>query len=209
VTQVIDSKLLYSAGRGHKFLSTYELTVRKAEMERPYFMVSRGTQEKLPSIEQKRPDAVIVVGTINSENGRQLVLVDQFRPAIGGREISFPAGLIEPYDWQAGNGLAEPTAAIAAKREFFEEVGLLLKVRAFSPANLYSSAGMTNESSIVVFGEASGKPSIVNNEPTEDIHVLLWGENEIQDAILNPKSEQHFSKISWPMLYMFSKMGLA
>ena len=95
-----------------------------------------------------------------------LILVRQFRPPIGNFIIEFPAGLVD------GNEKFE----VSALRELKEETGYVGKVTALS-CPVYSSPGMTNETTALVFIEIDMKLNENQNpkpklEQTEDIEVL-------------------------------------
>lgn len=200
--EVIGSKVLFQAGNGtRKFLTMHELTIAHNGKERPYYMVARGQDEQLPKPSEKKPDAVIIVATLTGDDGKmRLVMTNEFRAPIGTRELSFPAGLIDLAD---GDSFEEAVRK-AAFREFKEEVGLDLIITSVSP-NLYSSAGMTNESVVIVFGEAKGIPTVDNNESTEDIQIVLLEEDEIATIIQQPHLYT-YSKAAWPFLWAYKLM---
>jgi ADP-ribose pyrophosphatase len=190
--------------RGPKvLLALHELTVEDGGKQRPYFMVTRG--EKIVPPAEKKPDAVIVIGIIDDGKERRLVLTNEYRTPIGGREISFPAGLIDPDDFAKANGDVKAAAMLAAKREFMEETGLQFTPTEVSPPNLYSSAGMTNEAVSIVFGTATGTPTNVHCEPGEDIETILATKAEMLTIMADPA--RVFSKVCWPFLWGFSKHG--
>lgn len=119
-------------------------------METPYFTV-RSDKLRLPDGAVKdpyyvleRPDAAIVFPLVGED---EVVLVRQYRPAIGRIELGLPAGLVEEDE--------EPERA--ARRELLEETGYaggqweLLGVVASSPslknnwAHLYLARGVSRD----------------------------------------------------------------
>ena len=94
----------------------------------------------------------------------------------------------------------------AATRELKEETGLDFTPIAVSPDNLYSSAGMTNESCIIFFGYASGEVSLHGNEASEDIEVMLVTFPELVQ-MLDTESGFAYSKVCWPFLWAFKFFG--
>jgi ADP-ribose pyrophosphatase len=204
--KTVNSKTLHKATNKdgtRTFLALHELTVEQAGKQRPYYMVTRG--EIIVPHDTKRPDAVIIVGIRYTPAGPQLVVTSEYRIPIGTREISFPAGLIDPADYE-GTTSVQQAAVKAAEREFLEETGLLLTEAEVSAQNLYASAGMTNESSIIVIGKATGEPTTENAEETEDIQVMLLSQDDI-GRLLSCR-DMAFSKVVWPFLWAFNKFGL-
>jgi ADP-ribose pyrophosphatase len=147
--------------------------------------------------DEKTPDAVIVAAihrpTPYSGQDNRLVLTSEYRVPIMGREIGFPAGLIDP-----GEAVED-----AACREFKEETGLDLNVSYISPSTLYSSAGCTNETVQIVFGYASGEVSYEGNEGSEDIEVILSDYQAVSDLV---ESNVPVGAKAWPILFMLKQM---
>lgn len=145
------------------------------------------------------PDAVVIVPILRDKLlGDKLVVISEYRTVLGGREYSFPAGLID-----------EKEAIIeAAKRELFEETGLVVtKILQMSPV-VYSSAGMTDESVAFAVVEVTGTATCKNQEKTEDIQVLLLNEKQTSD-LARQKNEFVSAKISaktWPFLLTWTKL---
>lgn len=188
------------------FLTMFEAQYTHNDRQGGYFFVSRG--DKYIPLKEKKPDAVVIVAYCTDENKeRKLVLTSEYRIPIGGREISFPAGLIEQADFDATETSRE-AAINAAKREFKEETGLELEVVSVSPGNLYSSGGMTNESVCIVMGKATGTPSKAGLEVSEDIDVLLWDKDDLTKAIISPQPDWYFSKVAWPFIWAFHRTGI-
>ena len=221
--EVIHTKPLHKAGNGRRvFLTLHERLVKsKGDKEIPYYFVGRG--EDVPTHEEKRPDAVVVVAFLDAVTGvpadscpagsfpqvetpRKLIVTSEFRIPIGVCELGFPAGIIDPSDYEGGASI-EDAAYRAATRELKEETGYDFVPLHSSPANLYSSAGLTNESVIFVFGNATGEPSTEGNEELEEIEVMAVSHEELIALMDAPKPEWAWSKTSWPLFWGFEMMG--
>lgn len=176
-----------------KWLNVYLSHWNHKEGQGKWLFTSRG--EHVPP-KDKEPDAVVIVAVYKSKRTFQdcLVLTSEYRVPILGREIGFPAGIINP-----GEDVKE-----AAKREFSEETGLNLDVRYVSPPTLYSSAGCTNETVQIVFGKASGTISYHGHESSEDIDVILANYQYISGLV---EEESPIGAKAWPILFMYRNMG--
>jgi ADP-ribose pyrophosphatase len=183
------------------FLSLYERVVVRGDKTSKYFFVSRGDGV----VENKYPDAVIVVGFINGN----LVLTNEYRIPIGGREIGFPAGLIDkkdrPVEVTDSYQAMQQSAKNAAVREFREETGLVFSAVEASPPNLISTAGMSDESVCVVHGVATGTPSKKFMEKSEDIETLLLSRDQLVSFM--SKNRLPYGKHAWAMLWAFREFG--
>lgn len=204
--KILGSSLLAKAAVGARvFLGLHEIEYEHNGKDHSYFMVTRG--DAIVSPEEKRPDAVVIVGLVgDTSESCRIVITREFRVPLGCMEYGFPAGLIDAADYEGGKTVRE-AAFHAAIREFKEETGLTFVPQHASPPNLYSSAGMTNESCIIVFGTATGTPSKAFLEPTEDIAVMLMSQTDLQTLTCNDKFA--FSKVSWPLMYMMSVFGFS
>jgi len=154
----------------NKFLNMYELNYTHRDGKTSsYFMASRlpDTDSIKLYSEEKPADAVMVYAVM--EDGR-IVLERQYRPVIDDYIYEFPAGLCEK-----GESYEE-----AAVRELYEETGLTLELKTGhnSSRPYYTSVGVSDESISTVYGIASGNPSSVNQEETEDIQVVLADREE-------------------------------
>jgi ADP-ribose pyrophosphatase len=196
---IISRQIIHRAvASGQCFLSTWECTIENNGVQSPYFFVTRG--DELHAV--KRPDAVIIIAFIKDGTDTKLVLTNEFRPPIGCRELGFPAGLIDTDDYFH----TESAAIVAAKRELFEETGLdNFSAAEVSPNNLYSSAGMTNESCRIVMGCASGTLTTDNVEGNEDIEIMAVTQYDTTHIINNPRYS--FGKTAWPFLWAFATNG--
>lgn len=196
-----------SALNGKCFLSLHTVLYEdKNGKERPYFMCTRGMAPtgiyRKEDGFSKYPDAVVIVGI--TDHG-QVVVTKEFRVPINDYELSFPAGLIDQKDFDQSDSI-EGAAKIAAIREFKEETGMNFEPKECSPTNLYSSAGMTDESVCIVIGRASGEISHNHQEDSEDISVMLLQREQII-SIMDDQSHL-FSKVAWPFLWAFKIWGV-
>lgn len=190
---------------GNRFLHLFERTFSHKGHNGKWLFASR--DENPTSHEQKLPDAVIVIAVKIDENEPKIVLTSEYRVPILAREISFPAGLIDDKDHSSSNDL-QTAINQAAIRECWEETNLTFTPFITSPSNLYSSAGLTNESTCFVIGTAVGEPSNKNCEKSEDIEVIILSVDEIC-ALLNEKDGYHaLSARAWMMLFPIVQAGV-
>ena len=204
-----------SAPNGHCFLSLHTVMYEnKNGDKRPYFMCTRGDAPS--DSKHKLPEAVVILGIKIDGDEPELVMTKEFRVPIGTHELGFPAGLIDPLDYdQIGDSLGynpeqdfvtkRNAAFTAAIREFKEETGLTFEPKEMSPPNLYSSAGMTDESVCVVMGIATGTISTEHQEASEDIETITVKQSELND-LLHKQTTAH-SKVAWPFLWAFNNWG--
>ena len=129
---------------------------------------------------------------VDEAGQRRLVLIREFRIPLGDYEYAFPAGLCE----------SDPVTD--ATRELLEETGLKLSgITDISPP-LLSSAGLSDESVVMVYCECEGKVCQDGNEATEEIEVHLMDFNEVCDLCVR---RTKFSAKTWPVLLMYKRLG--
>ncbi len=150
-----------------------------------------------PHHANKTPNAVFICAIHQSPQGNRLVLTSEFRVPVAAREIGMPAGLKNDSE----------SAEDAARREFFEETGLQLTVTGVSPPNLYSSAGLTDESVQIVFGTTSGTPSNQHLESSEDIEVILADQSYVLALVNGERPELALSAKTWCLLNGYAVTG--
>lgn len=139
-----------------------------------YYVASRAksvSQLKLKTGENN-PDGVIIY-SIYGEKKDKVVLIRQYRYALGGYIYEFPAGLVEPgEDFHQG-----------AVREMYEETGLTFSPLTVDPAfekPYFTTVGMTDEACATVYGYASGEISKAAQEDSEEIEVVLADRAEVK-----------------------------
>ena len=197
------------------WLALHELSCETDGKQHKYFMVTRGDQ--IVPHDQKKPDAVCVIGFDYSGPEPVIILTKEYRVAIGAYEIGAVAGLIDAADYEipdhfSSSGVreglvnsVEAAAKKAAIREFHEETGLTFEPVEISAENLYSTAGMTNESVCLVIGKASGTSSRDHLEEGEDIHTIPCNRQQVCDLLEDKKLA--FSKHVWPFLWAIKHFG--
>lgn len=152
--------------------------------------VSRFGDVTTENIQKITPAAVVVVPYCPARHS--LLLIKEFRVPIWDYEIGFPAGLLN----------VDEAPAEAARRELFEETGLeIQKIHCVTPP-LYSSAGLTNESVVLVYCSVSGDINTSHNEEDEVIHPFFATPKECKALLADPANK--FSAKSWPIIKSFS-----
>jgi ADP-ribose pyrophosphatase len=154
------------------------------------------SRKKTPEIMDStiHPDAVIIAANYNDK----LVITKEFRIPLGDYEYGFPAGLVKE-----GEDIKE-----AIRRELKEETGLDVKFFGRITPPLYSSAGMTDESTVFAFVDAEGTVSTKHQEDTENIEVILLDVQGIED-LLSFEGQFKDKKIScklWPLAIIWHNM---
>jgi len=140
------------------------------------------------------PDAVVLLITVDTPEGRKLVVTKEYRASMDDYEYGFPAGLID-----SGMTINETVA-----KELKEETGLDL-IRIIDKSNqVFSSAGLSDESVIMVFVEASGEISSKYQEDVEDIEAFLYDIDDIRELL---KSDKKVGAKGWGVLYYYAKVG--
>lgn len=177
-----------------KWLNLFEVRyVAGRGMEKTWHFASRLKTPRCVSGHFEKPDAVIIIAF--HEGRRRLVVTREYRVPLADYEYGFPAGLLD----------AGETVQQAARRELKEETGLhLTRFLKTSPV-LYSSAGMTDESVVLVFAQCQGAPSTAENEAAEDIEILLVSQAEA--ARLCCDANLKFDARAWPVLARFGTGG--
>ena len=142
-----------------KFISMYNAYYEtELGREKVYEMISRNKDIKsIEELNNSKCDAIILI--VESEDHEMILLSKEYRMAVGGFAINFPAGLIDPGE----------TCEEAARRELKEETGLdLISITEVLPMS-YSAVGVTNERSCCIIGTAGGTftPSTSDEEEIE------------------------------------------
>jgi ADP-ribose pyrophosphatase len=118
-------------------------------------------------------DAVCIFA-LNEEG--KLVVIKQYRKPMGCDVYELPAGIIDEGE----------TPEQAAVREFKEETGMELNVKRIV-SRVSKSAGISDETIVVVGGECTGEPNNKFQEASEDIEIILLGHREKlpEDAVVS------------------------
>jgi ADP-ribose pyrophosphatase len=158
-----------------------------------WVFASRRSQEKTPAA----GDAVVIVPVLR-EPGKEprLVVIREYRVPVEGYIYALPAGLLDE-----GEGVEE-----AARRELLEETGLTLTaVKRISPL-MYSSAGLTDESTHLIFVDAAVTPGVKPKlEASEEIEVVLLDAAGI--GRLCDDASARFDVRAWTVLYLYQQLG--
>lgn len=160
-----------------KFISRYDVLYEtEIGTTKNYEMISRSkditTLEKLQNIPESQYSADAVVIIMHDLSGDKVLLNKEYRMAIGGFVYNFPAGLIDQGE----------EARISAARELKEETGLdLIEITNVWPMS-YSAVGLSNETSIVVIGKASGNFS-QSTSADEEIEAGWFSKAEVKELL--------------------------
>jgi ADP-ribose pyrophosphatase len=153
-----------------KWLNLFNVSYKNKNGQDSNWTFASRKQNPVLGKEKLKPDAVVVVPIHKTENGNNLIIIEEFRIPLGDYEFGFPAGLIE-----------NENAVDSARRELFEETGLTLtKVLHVTPPCI-SSAGLSDESVVYVICECEGKISKENLEESEDITAFSMSFNDVEN----------------------------
>ncbi len=162
--------------------------------DKQWIFASRDRAEHQLKAPAESPDAVVIVPYHTIE--KKLVLIREFRFALGDYQYGFPAGLLDPGE----------SVEAAGKRELFEETGLeVTEEMTVSPA-LFTSSGLTDESVSLFFVACDGKPSTAYNEASEDIEVVMVSQQEAGRLLEN--RDLMFDIKTWIVLNTFAAHGI-
>jgi len=177
-----------------KWLNMFEVAyIDKNGRNRSWQVASRAKEPKCITKKFAVPDAVVIVPWHCAEN--KIVITREYRIPLADFEYGFPAGLID----------AGETIEQASRRELKEETGLeVTRFTGISPP-IYSSAGMSDESVVMVYVECDGNPSTANNTGSEVIEVELISPSQAFRLCENPSLK--FDAKAWLVLSGFAKYG--
>lgn len=157
----------------NRFLNLYEMNAIDAGGDMfHYYFASRNREESLPLKTGEIVQNGIVIYALWKEDPSKIVMVRQYRYPLDAYIYELPAGLID-----AGEAAKE-----AAVREMKEETGL--DFESYEGADTayerpyFLGAGLTDETSMSVFGFAGGNISRAFQESTEFIEVFLADRQE-------------------------------
>lgn len=141
-------------------------------------------------------DAVSIIAIVAAPDGPRLLVTREFRSPLGRHELSVPSGLID----------AGESVEAAGARELREETGLTLsRVFHVSPP-VASSAGLTDETVCLLYGEATGEPSRKLQTEHEDIEARFLCLADIRALLREPGADVISSRL-YPMLVGFVAAG--
>ena len=145
-----------------RWLNLFDVSYMDAAgRQRNWQIVSRNRRPKCASGVFDMPDAVLMIPFHTRK--QKIVVLREYRVSLAGFQYEFPAGLIDN-----GESIEE-----ASRRELKEETGLSLKrITGVSPP-LYNSAGLTDESVVLVDCDCDGVPSTRENQGAETIEICL------------------------------------
>ena len=177
-----------------KWLNMFEVTyVDKNGRNKSWQLATRAREPKCVTGRFTKPDAVVIVPFHTPEN--KIVITKEYRVPLADYEYGFPAGLVDD-----GESIEQ-----AARRELKEETGLTLtRVISISPP-IYSSAGMTDESVVMVYIECRGEPSTALNTVSEAIEVELISQSQASRLCEDPALK--FDAKAWLVLSKFALKG--
>lgn len=145
-----------------KWVNLFDVSyLDKFGRERNWQIVSRNRRPKCVSGKFDNPDAVLMIPFHTT--AQKLVVLREYRVSLAGFQYEFPAGLLD-----AGESIQK-----ASRRELMEETGLALtRITHISPP-LYNTAGLADESVVLVYCDCEGVPSTDQNQGSELIEVHL------------------------------------
>lgn len=176
----------------NKWLNLFE--VQYVNSKNKVINWSFASRKKEPYKEKDKIDAVVIIPIVDTKEGKKLVVTKEYRLPIFDYEYGFPAGLIDDGE----------TLSQSVERELKEETGLILKNIIGRSNKIISTAGMSDESTIIVFVEAEGKIEDKHQEDTEDIETFLYGVDDIRKLL---SSDKKVGAKAWGVLYYYSQIG--
>lgn len=162
----------------NRFLNLYQIqAVDTKGRDFDYFFASRNDADQIKLRTKSMQPEGIVIYAVTEEAQPRLVLIRQYRYPLDAYIYELPAGLID----------AGETAGEAAARELKEETGF--DFTEYTGGNwlyrrpYFMGPGFTDETSVAVFGTASGVISGKLNEDTEEIQVILADKENVKQIL--------------------------
>ena len=148
---------------GSSHLNFYEIGYSDRHGDRKtWTLASRAAAgPKCMTGEMKAADAVVIVPYHRERN--RLVVVREFRVALGGFQYGFPAGLVDP-----GESIHQ-----AVERELAEETGLAVTRHLRQSPAVFTSSGLTDEAVVMAYVDCDGEPSSAGNSSSEVIETCF------------------------------------
>jgi ADP-ribose pyrophosphatase len=177
-----------------KWINLFAATFRHNDHSGRWVFASR---KQRPYGGDRVSDAVIIVPILRLPGEPpRLVLEKEFRVPVGAYVYGFPAGLLEP-----GESVEE-----CVRRELLEETGMeVVRFKRVTPP-LYSSSGLTDESTAMAFVDVRATPeSRPRLEASEDIEVLLLDHAGVC-RLCDDAGARVDAKV-WTTLYLYQQLG--
>lgn len=170
----------------HLYNLYYETEDRQAKT---YEIVSRdGNIQTQEDLYNKSADSVVLM--ITDTTGEKILIMKEYRMAMGQWVYNFPAGLIDPGE----------TAEEAGKRELKEETGLDLISIEDKIGIGYNAVGFSNEKSVCLVGTASGKFA-KSTSAVEEIEAGWFTKAEVRELL----KKYPFAARTQAYCYLWSK----
>jgi ADP-ribose pyrophosphatase len=174
------------------WINLFARTYRHHNHEGRWVFASRRQE---PTVPPTGFDAVLIVPVVTDGPEPRLVLLREYRVPLGEYIYALPAGLAEKGE----------TPEAVARRELLEETGLeVVEVRRVSPP-VTSSAGLTDETVVIVFvtarASADGRQALDNSEEIQVVQLDYRQVCELCD------SGTPMDAKAWVILYMYEQLG--
>ena len=184
-----------------KFLNMFTLEGTHDGVPYKWDMVTRHDRPKAETGTILVPDAVHIVCRVIKRGAPFLVVTSEYRPVLQNFQDGFAAGLIDEDSGDVNDDILQ-----SAERELFEETGLqVTEVHEISKVQT-NSAGMTDESFVVVYVDAMGDLSRDHLEEGEDIQTKLMSQNDVKKYLKQPQVRTIDGKAELVM-HLFAKTG--
>lgn len=180
----------------NKFLNMYQADAvdRNGDEFKYYFATRRNDGDLMSQTGELKADGIVIYPVLKYDPSK-IVLVRQYRYPLNTYIYELPAGLIDQGE----------SAKEAAVRELCEETGLVFEPYTDYDAGLkrpfVQSQGMSDECDVTVYGYASGTPTSLGCEDTEDIEAFIADKEEVRRIL----REETVSMRAYYLLIQFLK----
>lgn len=180
----------------NKFLNMYQADAvdRNGDEFKYYFATRRNDGDLMSQTGELKADGIVIYPVLKYDPSK-IVLVRQYRYPLNTYIYELPAGLIDQGE----------SAEEAAVRELCEETGLVFEPYTDYDAGLkrpfVQSQGMSDECDVTVYGYASGTPTSLGCEDTEDIEAFIADKEEVRRIL----REETVSMRAYYLLIQFLK----